>query len=144
MRQAPQVATAGSSTCTPLRLGLDVGAPGVARAAVSDRLRHVVTTAVLDDAQLVVSELVTNGICYGGGSADDTLALRVDLSAGALRLEVEDPGRGGAVVRRPPDSDGGGGLGLNIVHSISERWGVERIPGGGTRVWAQLGLRPGT
>jgi signal transduction histidine kinase len=111
---------------------------------VGDRLRHAVAAAVLDDAQLVVSELITNGVCHAGGSAGARLTLRIDLSASVLRLEVEDPGRGGAVARRPPDSDGGGGHGLNIVQMISERWGVERTPVGGTRVWAELGLRPST
>src|SRR5215213_6836229 len=131
MHQDLQFATNGSSTSTPLRLCLDVWAPAVARAAVADRLRPAVAVSVLDDAQLVVSELVTNGVRHSGGSADDTLTLQVDLSASVLRLEVEDPGLGGAVTRRAPDSDGAGGQGLNIVHSISERWGVERTAAGG-------------
>lgn len=142
MQREPQVATNGSSTSTPMRLCLDVRAPAVARAAVADRVRHAVAASVLDDAQLVVSELVTNGVCHSGGSPDDMLTLRVEVSASALRLEVEDPGRGGAVALRPPDSDGAG-EGLHIVQSISERWGVERMTAGGTRVWALIALRPG-
>jgi anti-sigma regulatory factor (Ser/Thr protein kinase) len=125
-----------------LRLSLDVQAPAVARAAVANRLGDAVTTAVLAAAQLVVSELVTNGVCHSGASASETLTVRLALSAGMVRLEVEDPGSAGAVAPRQPDADGGGGRGLNLVQAMSERWGVERVAGGGTRVWAQLALRP--
>jgi anti-sigma regulatory factor (Ser/Thr protein kinase) len=124
-----------------LRLSLDVQAPAVARAAVANRLGDAVTTAVLAAAQLVVSELVTNGVCHSGASAGETLIVRLAVSAGMVRLEVEDPGSDGAVAPRQPDVDGGG-RGLNLVQAMSERWGVERVAGGGTRVWAQLALRP--
>jgi anti-sigma regulatory factor (Ser/Thr protein kinase) len=125
-----------------LRLSLDVQAPAVARAAVADRLGDSVTTAVLEAAQLVVSELVTNGVRHSGASGGETLTVRLALSAGTVRLEVEDPGSDGTVAPRQPDVDGGGGRGLNLVQAISERWGVERVAGRGTRVWAQLALQP--
>ena len=35
----------------------------------------------------------------------------------------------------------GSGFGLNLVEMLSERWGVERLVGGGTQVWAQLPRR---
>jgi anti-sigma regulatory factor (Ser/Thr protein kinase) len=123
-----------------VRLTVDVEAPAVARAALADRLGNAVTEAVLAAAQLVVSELVTNGVRHSGASAGETLTLRLALSAGTVRLEVEDPGTGGAVAPRQPDRDGGGGRGLNLVQAMSERWGVERVTGRGTRVWAQLAL----
>jgi hypothetical protein len=31
-----------------------------------------------------------------------------------------------------------GGMGLFLVEQISSRWGVERVPGGGNRVWFEL------
>ena len=34
-----------------------------------------------------------------------------------------------------------GWFGLNLVEMLSERWGVERLVGGGTQVWAQLAPR---
>jgi hypothetical protein len=42
------------------------------------------------------------------------------------------------IAPRSPDLEGGGGFGLNVVQALSERWGLERIAAGGTRVWAQL------
>jgi anti-sigma regulatory factor (Ser/Thr protein kinase) len=125
-----------------LRLVVDVQAPALARAAVADRLSDAVTKSVLAAAQLVVSELVTNGVRHSGASAGETLTVRLALSAGMVRLEVEDPGGDGAVAPRQPDLDGGGGRGLNLVQAMSERWGVERVAGGGTRVWAQLAPDP--
>jgi anti-sigma regulatory factor (Ser/Thr protein kinase) len=144
-RRARVIDTLGDprTECAEFRVGLDTGAPAVARAAVADRLKNAVAAAALADARLVVSELVTNSVCHSGASTDEALTLRVELSASMLRLEVEDPGRDGAIAPRPPDIDGGGGRGLNLVQTISERWGVERVAAGGTRVWAQLALRPG-
>jgi hypothetical protein len=43
-------------------------------------------------------------------------------------------------VARPPDLNDGTGFGLNLVHTLSQRWGVEHAVAGGTRVWAQLSL----
>ena len=121
-----------------LRLALDGHAPGAARSLVRDCLRARVKACTLDDAQLLVSELVTNSVCYGGTTAADGVVVRVDLTPGMVRLEVEDAGSGGDFGPRTPDPETGGGFGLSFVQSLSERWGVERIAAGGTRVWAQL------
>jgi serine/threonine-protein kinase RsbW len=126
-----------------VHLGLDDGAPAVARVTVACALHgRGVAAAVLEAAQLVVSELVTNSVRHSGASAEEALTLRVALSLPAriLRVEVEDPGRDGAVAPKPPDLDGGGGLGLSLIQALSELWGVERVATGGTRVWAQLAL----
>ena len=105
------------------------------RGCVVGRLRGRVPALVLQDALLVVSELVTNGVCHSGAS-DGAIVVRVELTGTMVRLEVEDPGRGGRVAPRAPDLSGG--FGLNLVHELSERWGLERVAAGGTRVWAQL------
>jgi hypothetical protein len=56
---------------------------------------------------------------------------------------VEDRGSDGDIAPRAPDlKGGGGGLGLNIVHTFSDRWGIERGAGRGTRVWAYLAEAP--
>jgi serine/threonine-protein kinase RsbW len=96
--------------------------------------------AVLDRARLLVSELATNSVLHSGAIPGDDLVLRVQPSKTTVRLEVEDSGRGDVVVARPPDLNGGGGFGLNLVHTLSERWGVEYAVAGGTSVWARLSL----
>jgi hypothetical protein len=69
------------------------------------------------------------------------LLRRLELPDGTVRLEVEDPGRDGTVAARPPDLDAGGGFGLNLVQRLAERWGIEPIAAGGTRVRAEIGQR---
>jgi anti-sigma regulatory factor (Ser/Thr protein kinase) len=125
-----------------VRLALDAHAPAAARVAVKRALCDRVPSAVLDRAQLLVSELATNSVLHSGAMPDDELVLRVQSSKTTVRLEVEDCGGGDAVVARQPDRGGGGGFGLDLVRTLSERWGVEYAAAGGTRVWAQLSLRP--
>jgi len=68
--------------------------------------------------------------------------VRVCLGQSACRLEVEDRGRDGVIAPKPMDRVNGGGMGLNLVQMLSERWGLERVLAGGTRVWAQLACAP--
>jgi len=125
------------------RLPIDVKAPSAARRAVAHVLAGRVTDAVLGSVQLVVSELVTNSVRHSGGTLTDLIVVRVGLTPTAIRLQVEDPGDGGAVSLREPDVERGGGFGLNLVQTVSERWGLDRVAGGGTRVWAELPWEPG-
>jgi anti-sigma regulatory factor (Ser/Thr protein kinase) len=123
---------------TEVRLALDVQAPGAARSVVADCVGERVPVAMVDDAQLLVSELVTNSLRHSGASAGDGVVVRVELTRSMLRIEVEDPGSGGVIGPRAADAEVGGGFGLNLVQALSELWGVERVAVGGTRVWAQL------
>jgi anti-sigma regulatory factor (Ser/Thr protein kinase) len=122
-------------------LPLDTRAPGAARLLV-DALRGRVPMPVLDSARLLVSELVTNSVLHCGAGAGGVVVVRVALTGTMVRLEVRDPGCGGVIAPRAPDREGGGGFGLNLVQTLSERWGLERVAAGGTRVWAQLPDRP--
>src|SRR4051794_24381691 len=92
-----------------VHLLLDVHAPAAARAAMTAAVGNDVPAAVLDRAQLLVSELATNSVQHSSAAPGDELVLRVECSKTAVRLEVEDSGRGHAVVARPPDVHGGGG-----------------------------------
>jgi anti-sigma regulatory factor (Ser/Thr protein kinase) len=131
----------GAPELADIQLRCDVHAPGVARAVLVSSLRDRVPASVLDQAQLVASELVTNSVRHCGASPADTLVFRVELSRTMVRLEVEDPGRGASIARRPLGVDGGG-FGLNLVETLSATWGVERAAAG-TRVWAGLALATG-
>jgi anti-sigma regulatory factor (Ser/Thr protein kinase) len=124
------------------RLALDAQAPGAARVVVADCLGDRVAASVFRDAQLLVSELVTNSVRHSGVPAGSEVIVSVDLTPGMVRLDVEDPGHAGTVALRAPEAGSGGGYGLNLVQALSERWGMERVAEGGTRVWAQLELAP--
>ena len=118
-------------------VALDTRAPGAARAFVVECLERRVVMSVLESAQLVVSELVTNSLRHGGVPMGEVV-VGVELMPELVRIGVHDSGSDAVIAARPPDLDTGGGFGLNLVQMLSERWGVERLAAGGTQVWAQL------
>jgi anti-sigma regulatory factor (Ser/Thr protein kinase) len=123
------------------RFALDVHAPAAARSTIADCLGDRVAPAVLDNAMLLATELVTNSVRHSGMPASAGVAVAITITPVNVRLDVDDPGRGGTIAPRPPDEERGG-FGLNLVQTLSERWGVERAAQGGTRVWAQLSRAP--
>ena len=118
-------------------IALDARAPAAARRLVTQRLERQVVASALESAQLLVSELVTNSLRHCGAPADEVI-VSVELMPDRFRVGVQDPGSDAVIAARPADLETGGGLGLNLVEMLSERWGVERLAGGGTQVWAQL------
>ena len=123
-----------------VRLPLDVRAPARARMLVAECLWGRVAGSLLERAQLVVSELVSNSVCHSGASAGAVVVVRVQRTGTLVRVEVQDPGHAGAIAPPSADLERGRGFGLNLVQALSERWGLERVAAGGTRVWAQLAL----
>jgi anti-sigma regulatory factor (Ser/Thr protein kinase) len=119
------------------------GGPDAARRArrlVRHELSDRVSPRVLGDIALLVTELVANGVRHGGAGAGRALHLRLERRERSLRVEVADPGRRrNAIAPRQADLRGGGGLGLQIVEHLSNRWGVDDGPQ--TRVWFELELR---
>ena len=118
-------------------VALDTRAPRAARAFVVECLERRVVMSVLESAQLVVSELVTNSLRHGGVPMGEVV-VSVELMPELVRVGVHDSGSDSVIAAQPPDLDTGGGFGLNLVQTLSERWGVERLAAGGTQVWAQL------
>jgi len=112
-----------------------------ARSVVVRALTGRVDGHVLADAELVVSELVTNSVQHAGLSADDFVRVGAAVSDGVLRLEVDNPGATGTIARRDPDSEHSG-FGLRIVEALADVWGVSRK--GHTRVWVELACWPAT
>lgn len=112
-------------------------APRAARIALAGWLEPRVPLRILEDAQLLASELVTNSVRHAElEPGTDVVYLGVQLAASVLRLHVEDAGTAGAPAPRAPDLASAGGYGLNIVATVAARWGITR--NGSTRVWADL------
>lgn len=120
----------------PIPAGPDAAA--AARGVVVRCLGGLVPPAVVEDAKLLVSELVTNSVRHSGVAEGDHVVVRVHRSVDTCRLEVEDPGCDGAIAPRSPDPIDGSGMGLYLVQTLSRRWGVIRAAGGPTLVWTQL------
>ena len=114
------------------------GAPRVARRAIAGALADRVAQPVLANAQLITSELVTNSVRHSRTSGADDVVLRLRIWQDGCRLEVEDAGHEGVIAPQPPDLDHPGGMGLNLVQTLSERWGLVRAAHGPTRVWAEM------
>jgi serine/threonine-protein kinase RsbW len=77
---------------------------------------------------------------HGGAGVSSALHLHLEADPGAVRVEIEDPGRRPqAVAPRRPDDDGGGGIGLQLVDRLATRWGVGDGPQ--TSVWFELDCR---
>jgi anti-sigma regulatory factor (Ser/Thr protein kinase) len=106
-----------------------------ARHALAEVAEHV-TARRLEDARLLVSELVTNAIRHAGLGESDHITLIVEVDDDLLRIEVCDPGPGFELAEPTPDPARPSGWGLYLVRELSDRWGVER--NGETRVWFEL------
>jgi anti-sigma regulatory factor (Ser/Thr protein kinase) len=114
------------------------GAPGAARMVVAHCLTGLVSQQILHDAQLLVSEVVTNSLTHGELGDGDTVVVRVYLAAESMRLEIVNRGTAGAVTARAPSRHSrGGGFGLDLVERLTASWGVRR--NGGTNVWFEMG-----
>ncbi|WEH15517.1 SpoIIE family protein phosphatase [Streptomyces sp. VNUA24] len=109
---------------------------GRAREYARGRLQAWDLEPLIDTAELLVSELVTNALRYGEGE----IRLRLLLDR-TLVCEVWDAGLVQPRRRRARDTDEGG-RGLQLVGLLSAAWGSRRTPRGKT-VWFELPLPGG-
>jgi len=122
-----------------LTLPAGEASPGRARAAVGAWLSAHVDEPTLDDALLLVSELVTNSVRHAGAPQDAQITVRAWRRGKGFRFEVRDAGRRGAVGIRDRAVDEAGGYGLALVAALASAWGVKRADG--TTVWFELRTR---
>jgi anti-sigma regulatory factor (Ser/Thr protein kinase) len=109
-------------------------APAQARASL-EVFDQILSSEVLEDLQLVVSELVTNSVKFGP-QRPITLVLSVGAD-GILRGEVVDQGDGEhATIEMSIEPTVDGGWGLHLVDQVAVRWGVLA---GSTHVWFEIG-----
>ena len=102
-----------------------------------ERCDPALTPAALDDALLLVSELVTNAVRHAPGPC--TLALADDRRR--LTVTVTDTSDAAPVGRRPDLAAGTGGFGWHLLHRLAHRVVVEAYETGGKSVTATLLLR---
>jgi anti-sigma regulatory factor (Ser/Thr protein kinase) len=109
-------------------------APSAARATLKD-FEHGLRSERLCDAELLLSELVSNAVKYGG---EGDLSVIFERDDGRFRTEVVDQGDGFiAPLRDRGDVDTPGGWGLPLVQTLSDRWGAHQ---GSTHVWFEFAL----
>ena len=117
-------------------LPADTRSAGDARRFVDEVLAQWDCGPLLDDVQLLVSELVTNAVVHAGSEAQVAVRLLPD----ALRVEVVDHSDEGplpAPKEQPVPPGAESGRGLFLVERLATAWGVERIEGGKS-VWFEV------
>jgi anti-sigma regulatory factor (Ser/Thr protein kinase) len=94
----------------------------------------------VDNARLVVSELISNAIQHTASGRDGGVVTVeiVGVEVALARIEVTDDGAD--TVPRPYVSDGMdcGGRGLLLVDQVSAAWGVRPLGGRQRAVWAEV------
>lgn len=97
-----------------------------------DRVHDRLSENVLENARLLISELVANAVEHV--VEDGEIEVRVELGDELLRIEVIDPGPGFTYVPRAQTAgESDRGWGLVFIERVAERWANER-----GRVWFEL------
>jgi anti-sigma regulatory factor (Ser/Thr protein kinase) len=107
-----------------------------ARSVVTDELGRAVPAKVLEDATLLVSELVSNAIRHAPQAGIPEVELRLKIDPGRVRVVVSDPGAGFIAEPRLPTASESSGWGLYLVDRIADRWGV--ISKDRNEVWFEI------
>ncbi|KQX53647.1 hypothetical protein ASE09_05645 [Streptomyces sp. Root66D1] len=109
-------------------------------AAVARRLVRTALTlwgleSLIEDATLVVTELVSNSVDHGRLPSIRVLVSRP--VANGVRLGVVDRSRTVPMLRLDSDADQLRGRGLLLVDALAEQWGTE-LYRWGKQVWVEL------
>jgi anti-sigma regulatory factor (Ser/Thr protein kinase) len=117
-----------------MELPFDARSAGAAREVLRGLLVAWGHEHQIDDAAVVVSELVTNAVQHAAEQGQ--LRLELQVTGEVLRLELADGSSVRPIARVIVDSDERG-RGMHIVDVLTARWGVE-MHGDGKRVWVEL------
>jgi anti-sigma regulatory factor (Ser/Thr protein kinase) len=108
--------------------------PSTARRVVQSAIGDGALGAVLDEALLLVTELVTNAVVHAGTDIE----LRVEVRGERLRVEVVDRTPGLLHVdSHAPSDHREGGRGLLLLDALATEWGTRHF-GWGKSVWFSL------
>ena len=110
-----------------------LSAPARARELL-ERLQAELSPELLDDARLLLSEIVANAVEHVREDGD--IEVRIHLRDDVLRVEVSDPGSGFVYRPRRAGAGLGSGWGLHFTELLADRWGADRE--GRARVWFEL------
>jgi anti-sigma regulatory factor (Ser/Thr protein kinase) len=108
------------------RLALDLADRGVDRRQI-------------DDAVLILSEILSNALKHARPLDSGQIRVSWDVTAGTLTLEVTDGGGETLPHSTQPSLSSLSGRGLGIVSRLVADWGIRQMPGE-TTVWAALSV----
>lgn len=121
-----------------VKTGASLSVPATARQLTRTALAGWLLSALISDAELICSELVSNAVQATAALPEPRpVGFRLLANAGQLVIEAWDchPGQ---PVRQVADDIAEHGRGLNIVHGLSNRWGTRRVSRQLKAVWAEL------
>ena len=110
----------------------------VRRALVSELRVLEVSETVIDEAEIVISELVANAIRHAQPLPDGMIHVNWAVSDGVVEISVTDGGGPTTPAPAPTSPWSANGRGLRIVRSLAHEWGVKDDVGSCT-VWVSLG-----
>ena len=114
-------------------------APARVRSELRERLHETLDPSTASDLELLLSEVVTNAVRYGGVGGEASIGVRIQIDSDMVSAQITDSGRG-FVPDEPPKpriERSPGGFRLYLLDLLSTRWGVERNETG-FRVWFRL------
>jgi len=122
--------------------------PDVARRARSFTRQTLASwdlAELVDDAQVIVSELLANAVRHAGirqpdggqGAWAAALGLWLVSHADGLMCVVTDPSDSAPALKQPGNTSESG-RGLHLVHALSDHWGWTHLSERGKAVWAIL------
>ncbi|MHB9863882.1 ATP-binding protein [Streptomyces sp. YIM S03343] len=98
----------------------------------------------IDNAQLAVSELVTNAVRHSADQSLETLPTRLTLTLQReetrILVLVADPNNQPPVRSGLPDLGAENGRGLLLVQTLAKEWSYYFLPTGGKVVWCSIEL----
>jgi DNA-binding NarL/FixJ family response regulator len=122
-----------------LELRSELAAPGLGR-RFARQVAEGLDTALVDDIELLVSELVTNAVIHA--HADPRL--EIHLVKDSVRVEIHDDDPSPPILRSASENEKRpGGRGLQLVDRLSTRWGSDRTDTG-KLVWFEIERDPAT
>jgi anti-sigma regulatory factor (Ser/Thr protein kinase) len=118
-----------SEPCSTLHLPFELSSARVARKTMSAELREWgLRESFVADAELVLAELVANGIEHGQANPDGVIEISWCIDGPVLRISVCDGGTA-QTLQMPEMSDTSlRGRGLQIVDYLCAAWTVESDP----------------
>ena len=108
---------------------------GAARRTIVRQLEAWGLDAVVDDMQLVASELITNAVRYGA----DPVEFRLSVLEGRLRLEVSDANTTDIPQPRQAADHESTGRGMPLIDALTTGWGAQ-VTGTRKVVWAEISI----
>lgn len=108
-------------------------APAMARRYLHEHATGL-SPALLDDAEIVVSEIVTNAVLHG----QPDITLRLKLRPPSVGVSVHDYGASNLPNPDRPDETDPHGRGLLIATTLASAWGIDHHDGAGKTVWFEV------